>query len=592
MRRWFVGGTHTMWATVVIVSGLATSLLAFVAARGSWYTDDIDFLVQGSRGFGIDDLLTPVNDHIAPGLRLTYAFFATVAPLNYGFTVAFRAVLWLVACLLMAALLQRLFVRPMVTVIGTGFYALAPIAAPSFMSLSSAVNNLPAHVAGLVLLHCTLDWFQRRSRLALLGGAIAVFGSLIFWEKSALVVVTASALVLSRFGLRRQIGATLAWVSSCVVPLVAFAVLYLSRHQGGSGSLPDARALADLTLKSLSRTILPAVVGGPWQWSPTNPPYFGFASPPIALAVIGSIVVGLAILVCARTAPRELWWWAAVLVYVVATVVLVSYGRFSAFGEAFTAHYHYWSDAAIPLTLAVCATIASPGLQRILDARHRRRAGALLGLLAASSWCLVNGTSLTGFSELWAKNPASAYVATMRSGLSERDHVNLWDTKLPGNIAPLINEHRQVSDLVRLLDTGTRFQDSASQPYILDDHGSVKPAAFQAWSKGDVPPDCGFLIRGAGSVHIPLSTPVPEGDWFVHVAYLSNPASTVTASLTSPSSSVELVGGTAEWPAGLANAYLRATATAEADSVTLSTEDEGTNLCVGSVEVGVPEVAP
>ena len=140
---------------VVAIAVVQAVVLGLLARRGSWLSDDIDFLVQGGQGFAPDELLTPVNDHIAPGLRFVYAVFAARRPAELrrhrrlagadagdrdrpvGPPAAPppRPSWWVVA--------------------GTALYALTPVSMPSFMSLSSGVNNLPAHVFGLLLLHAT-----------------------------------------------------------------------------------------------------------------------------------------------------------------------------------------------------------------------------------------------------------------------------------------------------------------------------------------------------------------------------------------------------------------------------------------------------
>ncbi len=144
-------------AVVVAIAVVQSLVLGLLARRGSWLSDDLDFLVQGSRGFAPAELLTPVNDHIAPGLRFVYAVFAEVAPLNHDFTVGSRVLMQVAAIVLMGLLLLRILGSNWWVVAGTLFYAITPLSMPSFMSLSSGVNNLSAHVFGLLLLHATIS---------------------------------------------------------------------------------------------------------------------------------------------------------------------------------------------------------------------------------------------------------------------------------------------------------------------------------------------------------------------------------------------------------------------------------------------------
>lgn len=127
---------------VLAVAAVQALVLGLLARRGSWLSDDLDFLVQGDRGFAPDELLTPLNDHIAPGLRFVYAAFAQLAPLNYDFTVGWRVAMQALAVALMGLLLLRILGDNRWVIVGTVLYALTPLSMPSFMSLSSGVNNL------------------------------------------------------------------------------------------------------------------------------------------------------------------------------------------------------------------------------------------------------------------------------------------------------------------------------------------------------------------------------------------------------------------------------------------------------------------
>jgi hypothetical protein len=183
--------TSVLRGVVVVIAVLQSAVLGLLARRGSWLSDDLDFLVQGSRGFAPAELLTPVNDHIAPGLRLVYAVFAEVAPLNHGFTIGWRVLMQALAIILMGLLLQRILGSNWWVVVGTICYAVTPLSMPSFMSLSSGVNNLSAHVFGLLLLHATIDWYDGHHRRAVAYGPLSLLISLACWEKSALILVTA-----------------------------------------------------------------------------------------------------------------------------------------------------------------------------------------------------------------------------------------------------------------------------------------------------------------------------------------------------------------------------------------------------------------
>src|SRR5215207_2982163 len=221
---------------VVMIAVVQAGVLGLLARRGSWLSDDLDFLVQGSRGFAPHELLTPLNDHIAPGLRFVYAVFAKVAPLNHDFTVAWRVVLQALAITLMGLLLLRLSGASWWVVSGTLLYAGTPLSMPSFMSLSSGVNNLPSHVFGLLVLHATLDWYAGRRHRAVAYGPLSLLVSLMFWEKSALILLTvvALALYLRDRPLRSWVRQTWPFGLALAAPVVAFGILYAVHRRPGN----------------------------------------------------------------------------------------------------------------------------------------------------------------------------------------------------------------------------------------------------------------------------------------------------------------------------------------------------------------------
>ena len=89
---------------------------------------------------------------------------------------------------------------------------------------------------------------------------------------------------------------------------------------------------------------------------------------------------------------------------------------------------------------------------------------------------------------------------------------------------------------------------------------------------------------------LPLRRPVPQGEWFVRIGYLSNPEASVVVTLNGSEGSAPALP-TTPWPAGLSTANLGVDGLVDATSVTLRTTSDTTNVCIGSVLVGLPEVA-
>lgn len=576
-------------AVIVAIAVVQAVVLGLLARRGSWLSDDVDFLVQGGQGFAPRELLTPLNDHIAPGLRFVYAVFAELAPLNWDFTVAARVLLQALAITLFGLLLLRLLGSSWWVLAGTVGYALTSLSMPSFMSLSSGVNNLPAHVFGLLLLHATVDWTAGHRRRAVAYGPLSLLISLACWEKSGLILVTALALALylREVPLRDWLRQTWPYAAALTVPVVAFGILYAANGDPSAGRFPSFGTLVELAGRSFSVPV-GALAGGPWTWDPaTNA--FGLADAPAAVLVLGGVVAAVLLLIAWRRDRRVLLLWASVAVYTLVTLFLVSYGRFEVFGDVFTIHYHYWSDLSIPLTLAVVLTARSV------------RFPPLVAIGAAVAWCTAAVVSLAAFAQSWDDNPARPYFATLRAELENAGpSVNLWDTRLPNSLAGALSADPRVSPVLRTAGIPFQLQASSSEPRMVDDTGRILPAHLSAWATAVIPPKpkgqiCSVLLQGAGTMTLPLKATTaerPEAGWFVKVGHLSTREHTVAVDLIGTDGrAVALPAALAPWPAGLANSYLGPAPATDLAAVRFRTTDPESNLCIGNVEIGLPQVS-
>ncbi|MFF0270755.1 hypothetical protein [Kribbella sp. NPDC004536] len=573
--------TSVLRGVVVTIALLQTVALGVLAQRGSWLSDDLTFLEQGSRGFAPAELLTPVNDHIAPGLRFVYAVFAEIAPLNHGLTIGWRMLMQALAILLMGVLLMRVIGPSWWVAIGTVYYAVTPLSMPSFMSLSSGVNNLNAHVFGLLLLHATIDWHGNHRRRALVYGPLALLISLACWEKSVLVVVTAVALAEYVRGDSRRRWLRHGWPFAAVngVAIVAFGIVYVAFGDPSSGQPPSAPQVLDLVARSFE-VPLSSLVGGPWHWAASGQP-FSFAAPPVAAIVAGAVAAATLLLVAWKRDRRALWMWCAVGVYVLATTLVVSYGRFDTFGASFSVHYHYWSDLSIPLTLAI-----------VLSART-----VPVAVPAVATACLMIGVVVSdaGFAVAWGKNPAKPYFAAVRMELDlAGPNVNLWDTQMPQPIGTALMPDSRLSAVLRMARIPFRLQAPGSEPLLVDDSGAVRPAAFATWSRGEPASRansfCNLLLRGTEPLRIPLTptqNKVAGAEWYARASYFSNRENQVSVELVDADGAIAAMP-TAGWPAGAGTMYLGPSRRIRATAVQLHSTDPATNLCVERIEIGIP----
>jgi hypothetical protein len=601
MRHWVPvsraprGGLAAIAVTLSVVIGA-------LAARGSWFADDLDLLVYGSKGFSPGVLFAPANDHVVPGLRFVFAVFAEIGRFDYTFTVVWRATVLCLNILLMGGLLYRLVGSSGWVLVGAACYGASPLMIPAFMQLSAGVNDVHAQLFALVLLHATLDWFAERRRWALVVAPLALALVLSFWLKAGLVVITAAALgwVVSRPTARRRVRDTLIWTSALCVPVITYAALILPRRRAGTARWPGWPVEGRLLWDSVRESVVPVFVGGPWTWTQTPP--FGFAAPPVAAQVLGSLVVAALVVCTWRYRRPVMLMWLSVAAFTVATVLVVSAGRYFQFGDSLTRQYHYWSDLGIPMVIATVLTMdrvlplpldSSGGRAAGRGVRARLSSRPRLALATGSVWLIGCVVSHLTFAGLWGQNPAAAYFATIRTEIARSGSPpNIWDTPAPTTVAPFINEHRRLGEILDMAGLSVRLQQPDSPPRIFDDTGRLKQASFQTWALGKVPPNCAMRLLGAETLTIPLDHPLPAANWYVKLAYLANPDAHVAVELvdsrgggvTPLSSHVEA------WPSGLLTAYLNdpeAVVGKPADSVRLSSSAVDTSVCIGTTEVGL-----
>ncbi|GAB2674193.1 hypothetical protein [Thalassiella azotivora] len=580
-----------------LVAVVQSLLLGVVAYRGFWYADDLDNLAA-AQGVPLDGeyLTTRLNDHLVPGLRLAYWLSANVAPLDWTTTVVARSVLQLAATLLVLHLLVLVVGRRPVALLGVVAYAASPLLVPSFSSLSSASNLLPVHVFGALGL-VLLVRYRDTGRLLLLPGIAACLAVvLLCWEKGGLVVLTGLVLWLGPLR-RRPDPARGRWWAATAAALVSVAGFGWSYATGGGPSstpeLPPWTTQLRLVGSALWEVLAPAAVAGPWRWTAADPPPFSLADPPVTASALGAAALVLLAVLAARKDPRTLIGWAAVLVWVATTVVVVAAGRLETFGDSLLRHYHYWSDLTLLLVPVVtwCAAVLTP--TDLTPEQLLRRMRTLVPALV--TWLLAAAVSTTGFAVRWDDSLTRVWLrnaVTHIEGWGQT--VNLYDTPVPGGVIPIIAENRLTSDVLGLTDLPLEYNRSEPTPLVLDDAGQLRDSYLDTVARA-VPPregDCPFLVQGTRSVTLPLDAPLAEGTWFAHLDYLANPQPDVRVDLVGEAGTVELAAPSRSWPAGLGTSVLQSTRPASGDRVVVTGLAEDVNLCVGGLEVGVPRPAP
>lgn len=565
------------------------------AVAGSWfYADDFIFLGKVARGEATTEwLFEPHNIHLMPiGLWLT-KLVGSVGAFSWGAAAAEILVLQLLASLACWWMLRTFFGDRPGTLVPLGAFLFLPMSFPTVVWWAAVVNQLPHQAALYACLAAHVIYLRERKRWALVMATVFFTLALGSYTKGLLVpvlLVLVAVLYFAEGGLLRRPWRALvdywqAWTAYGVVA-AGYLAVYLTTVPGTGR--PDLKVLAETVDLSLTTSLAPSMLGGPWVWSSLNQvggvgPRL-FVDTPTSLVALSWLVLGmLALVVVLRR--RRAWFALLVLaVYALASAVLVGAGRAGDFGVASASlELRYFADlsgvVALCLglaTLPVRGAVGSsePRTPVVLDLRVGRRwvAAGLAVVLAGSLW------SSWTYARPWhdpVQMPQEQWVANASEALTEEpvdipdttvpDTV-LWGAGFPGNLVSRLLS--PLGDRVRVVDSGTDLQ-------MLDAEGHLRPAAVADLPRTEPGPDgkCGYSITETTEIEI---VPVLDFDFWLTISYLAGQDGrmTVSAGRTQVEVPVER---------GLHTAYVRTQGAY--DSVTI-TPDEGTTLCVDNLNVG------
>lgn len=608
------------WAVPASAAAIAVTdaaIFALIASRGSWYADDLDFLAVGkANSLDLGYLALPINDHLMPGLRLVYWAFAHLAPLDYSATVAFRVVLIVVADAAMYRLLVLLMGRRKLVLAPLAFYAFIPLTLPSDLSLSSAVNLLPTHVAGILLLDACVRFVATRRVMYAALASLWLLVGLCFWEKSVLILGTAVLLLLGFImpgrWWRRVVDLCRLWQlwAPIAVALAMFGAAWLSTRDAGEITGRDlggpSQALSIAKVAWLE-SVAPALLGGPWRWWTEEGHLLGLADPP-ALGVVAAqfaVLIGVVFGV-RRCGRRALLAPLMVGAFIMGTSASLALGRATTFGTVPAVHFHYWSDLAITLTVAVvCAWIRLDReaiAARATDppaARDRRanRSVILPSLDVVRPYCAVVALAMlsvlitdSAFARTWDDNPAGAYLDRVEQQLAERPGTVLYDMPLPTELlSPFLAQYHRLSGLTPMMDVNVEYNIAADAHLVTDD-GTIVPAEIDPYVRhlpGD-PDGCTYLVQGTRRIVVPLTGHTGPNMWFMRIGYLSNPSAAVRIAVADGLNPPIELTTTTSWPAGLNAEIITTPPNTDFDRVIIKGLQSDVNLCIGDVTVGLP----
>jgi hypothetical protein len=518
---------------------------AVLAFRGYFYWDDLILIGRaGTHGLLSPSYLFDDHDgHVMPAAFLVAGAITRLAPLNWAGPAISLVVLQLLASL---ALLRALHVilgwRPVLLVPLT-FALFTPLGVPGFAWWAAALNSLPMLAALAWVCADALLLVRTRDQRYAVTGVLVYLGGLLFFEKAAVIPFVAfaiAALLCHVHGDRAALatvwraGARL-WTVSLALTALWIAVYLVVVNQKRWSS--DLTMTWDLLQRSVTHGIVPGLAGGPWawaRWAPASP----WATPPLAVRVLGWLVLAAALSVSLVRKQRIVPVWLTAAGYVVACQVpiyLMRSSRFTALELAQT--LRYFPDLVVVLALLAAVGFCAPNRpsSQWLDASAGR---AVVTTAVAVAFVASSGYSTATFLASWRDNPVQPYLQHARRGLAAA-HAASNAPLLDQEVDPLVLgrvawPENLASHIFALLHDRPEFASATTQLRVLDSSGRLVDAQV-TWVRTIRPgpvPQCGYFVQPDRPVRLGLDGPLLPTDWTAEINYLANSDGSVMLSLS------------------------------------------------------------
>jgi len=533
-----------VWVAVsLILAQLATrGVLAF---QGYFYWDDLILIARA----GTHGLLSPAylfddhDGHVMPAAFLLAGAIAQLAPFDWVVPAVSLILLQLVASL---AILRALHVilgwRPLLLIPLT-FALFTPLSLPAFAWWAAALNALPMTAAMAWVCADAILLVRTGNRRYAVTGTLVFLLGLTFFEKSAIIpfaafaVATVLAYVQGDRAAWKTVwrGGRSLWLATGAIT-AAWVGLYLLIVDQRRWTL-DFAMTGDLLVRSVTHGIVPALIGGPWQWdrwAPSSP----WALPQWPVMLLGWLVLAavVALSVARKEHARVLWFTAAAYVILCQLpIYLMRSSRFTAIELAQT--LRYLPDLAVMLTLLAAVGFLAPNraTSARLDASRLRTVAVVTG---AALFVVSCGYTTATFTSRWRDNPTRAYVANVLTSLSAA-HADTTAPLLEQEVDPLILQRFAWPDnlfghVFALVRDRPEFSTSTTDLRTFDRKGRLVDAQV-TWVRHTLAgpkPQCGYLVQPDAPVTMPLDGPMLPTEWTAEINYLANSDGSMTFALS------------------------------------------------------------
>jgi hypothetical protein len=510
----------------------------------------------------------------------------------------------------------------------------------------------------LAIMHVRYE-VTRRYRYAVFGALGLLLGLLFWEKAVLGLTLPPllTLLYLSTGGLRDRFRALLRdWPSWLIylVPAVGFFWWYLAGNYPKSGETPHIGDIWSIIQDAWLHSLGPTVVGGPWSWYTIDSVFYSAAWPGFLATCAGQLAV-LAVMVVAvrRNGWRALRSWSLIAVYLLGAAVLLAAGRYEYIGVLLARNYHYFSELSIPLILSIVLCLGPPSAAAVrarvtrgiwtdtsdetsagpsalpssgidekkpvddvpsetvpADAPEATAEAGTLGrsdvarpvsigvVLAVIAYALSYGVTVGGFERRWVQSPIRDYMTTAIRDLkfnTAKGTVSIYDTYAAGNVAPIIQINRRVSDIFRPVEPDLPSPvvwDDANRPmYVFDQGGHLIKARLVEEATSPTTPGafCSFPLKGATSVTVPLTKRINRPDAFLKLDYLTQTPESVQIRLGDGAKTfAPRRHGRSTLRAGRYIPIMLGTPNLAFDRVTVTSTDPGAVICLAA-QAGYPE---
>jgi hypothetical protein len=452
--EWLRNNGVTVAALILIAIQLVW--MAVLLAHFYFRQDDYYFLDKAlAHRLSWSYLMSVDAGHMLPlGFALAWAM-ARISLYNWPLTSLLILALLAATCLALLRVLRTLFGNRPAILIPFTVFVFSPLSLAAVTWWAISLEILPLELA----IFMAVDAHVRYLRGGRFRSALAAAGWLLFgmaaMDKGAVVPLLLFALTSAFFVEGRWAVAAVraarrywrAWVLYGAL-LAGYGVVFVIQlfGSGNSTASPGAASLAHFASTLVGVTLVPGLLGGPWQWQSFSSTA---ANPPVALQQLSWVVAALVVIVSCGYRRRAWRAWAILFAWLVAAdIVPVAIGRLEGAGAGFATLFgleaRYVTDTvavfALCLGLAFLPLAGEQSVSRFRlpvntpaetsrdIARSARAAIAvLLALfLAGSFW------SLQSLERNTHTEAARSYIATAQAAIARAPHGTvIIDTPTP-----------------------------------------------------------------------------------------------------------------------------------------------------------------